>query len=184
MADCTERWRPVSGYEGFYEVSDRGRVRSMSRTVRGGPSWSRSATGIVLRARVDATGRCYVSLWKENREWKAKVHRLTLDAFVGPCPPGMEGCHNDGNPMNNGIENLRWDTHISNIADRASHGTENIGSRNGQAKLDESAVCRLKRRLLDGAKQKDVAEEFGVSAQTVCDISKGRSWTHVNAGAA
>lgn len=51
------------------------------------------------------------------------IHRLVLMTFVGPCPEGMEACHLDGDVLNNGVENLRWDTHESNMGDKKEHGT-------------------------------------------------------------
>jgi hypothetical protein len=61
---------------------------------------------------------------KRNGKRKTKylaIHRAVLLAWVGPCPPGMQACHNDGNPANNRVENLRWDTHAANQRDRWIH---------------------------------------------------------------
>jgi hypothetical protein len=52
----------------------------------------------------------------------ARIHTLVLEAFAGPRPEGMEGCHNDGNPTNNHIDNLRWDTRSANNQDTLRHG--------------------------------------------------------------
>jgi len=52
-----------------------------------------------------------------------RVHRLVLEAFIGPAPKGTICCHNDGDPTNNRLENLRWDTHSSNTRDAIRHGT-------------------------------------------------------------
>lgn len=117
-----EEWRPVVGHEGFYEVSDLGRVRSVDRTLprAGGTMRIR---GKILTPGVDKHGRCGVNLHRDGSVKHRRVHRLVLQAFVGPCPDGMEGCHNDGDATNNQIGNLRWDTSLSNSLDMARHGT-------------------------------------------------------------
>lgn len=51
-----------------------------------------------------------------------RVHLLVLEAFVGPCPPGLEGCHTNGDGLDNKLTNLRWDTHAANMQDRLRHG--------------------------------------------------------------
>jgi hypothetical protein len=111
-----ERWRPVVGYEGLYEVSDRGRVRSLRfgrwgtrhRMLRG---WTHD-------------GYRYVELSRRPGSTAMRVHCLVLEAFIGPRPPGLYGCHNDGNPGNNELGNLRWDTPTSNLFDRVKHGRD------------------------------------------------------------
>lgn len=110
----SEQWLPVVGYEGLYEVSDHGRVRSLDRGSR---------KGRVLSLRVTGSGHKTVALYLLGKPTGKNVHRLVLIAFVGPCPQGMEACHNDGNPANNHLSNLRWDTHKSNMEDKVKHGT-------------------------------------------------------------
>lgn len=115
-----EEWRPVVGYEGAYEVSDLGRVRSLDRIdSRGNRAWGR-----LLRADPQASGHLRVALCVEGKARRLFVHKLVLDAFVGPCPVGMETCHNDGDPTNNAVSNLRWDTKSANARDRRLHGRD------------------------------------------------------------
>lgn len=118
-----EEWRPVVSYEGWYEVSNRGRVRSINRVgvhPKSGPS---KYAGRILKINPRESGHCYVSLARNGLVAVLGVHRLVLEAFVGPCPDGMEGCHNNGDPANNRVENLRWDTHANNMHDVIEHGT-------------------------------------------------------------
>ena len=117
-----ERWLPVLGFEGLYEVSDHGRVRSLPREVRNGRgTWV--AGGALLNPTVDRNGRRVVSLSVHNRATSRLVYRMVLESFVGPRPAGMEACHGDGNPGNDHLSNLRWDTHESNMQDMRAHGT-------------------------------------------------------------
>lgn len=105
----TERWLPVSGWEGLYEVSDRGRVRSIRRSL-------------ILQPRPNTSGHFQVGFSVNDNEVMRQIHRLVLEAFVGPCPPGLECCHNDGDRTNNRLENLRWDTRSANQLDAVVHG--------------------------------------------------------------
>ena len=116
----TEVWKQVIDWEGFYEVSDHGNVRSVDRTTKG-PMGFQNLRGRVLKAGVGVGGRLQVVFCKEGITYNQKVHRLILEAFVGPCPVGFEACHYDGNPANNKLYNLRWDTRLGNNLDRRRH---------------------------------------------------------------
>lgn len=108
-----ETWRAVPGYEGIYEVSDAGRVRSLDRLDNRG----RRTTGRVLAERPLRDGRVRVSLAKNGQTVDGYVYRLVLEAFVGPCPKGMEALHWDDVRSNNTLSNLRWGTRTDNMRD-------------------------------------------------------------------
>lgn len=112
---ATERWLPVSDYEGLYEVSNYGRVRSFHRTSSDTPPR-------VLRLNQLRSGYLQVALSKNGRKRFARVHRLVLESFIGPCPPEKEACHADGDRGNNNLGNLRWDTRRANALDTVRHG--------------------------------------------------------------
>ena len=112
-----ERWLPVVGYEGLYEVSDLGRVRSLDRV-----SNATLRKGRILRQSKNTQGRFQVGLHRDRRQTSKTVHKLVLEAFVGQAPPGLEACHNNGNHEDNRLENLRWDTKSSNVLDQVRHG--------------------------------------------------------------
>lgn len=109
MDDVNERWLPVVGFE-RYEVSDQGRVRSLIGRTK-------ILTGIRQHA-----GHLVVQPRKDKRMYHKFVHRLVLEAFVGPCPAGMECRHLNGNPSDNRLENLAWGTKRENGYDRVLHG--------------------------------------------------------------
>lgn len=113
-----EAWRPVPGYEGRYEVSDRGRVRSLPRRDMRG----RRIDSRLLSINTHPSGHQSVKLSHDGKYCAAKVHRLVLMAFIGPAPDGHEACHNDGDPGNNHLSNLRWGTRSDNLRDRVRHG--------------------------------------------------------------
>lgn len=177
-----ERWRPVPGYEGLYEVSDYGRVYSVLRL----DSLGRRRGGHMLRSRPNKDGHMLVGLWKDSQPWTAKVHVLVLTAFTGPRPPGREGCHGDGNPANNTLGNLRWDTTSANRRDAMRHGTwgpppprARRGEQNGTARLTESAVRDIRRRWVAGEHQHVLAAAYGISQSHVSRIVRGENWEHV-----
>lgn len=117
-ATANERWLPIPGHEG-YEASDIGRVRSVDRTLVHKNGRLQRRKGVMLKQRQDQDGywRCRCGLGIP-----LGVHRLVLMAFVGPCPPGMLGLHNNGDPSDSRLENLRWGTPSDNTADMFRHG--------------------------------------------------------------
>lgn len=119
-----ERWLPVVGHEGSYEVSDRGGVRSIERLVARSNGTSQWQSSVSLRQRLRRGGYLRVELRNDGRRRDVGVHRLVLEAFVGPCPPEQECCHGPGGPADNRLENLRWDTKSANSQDRISAGTD------------------------------------------------------------
>lgn len=115
----TEQWKPIPGWEGLYEVSTLGQVRGVDRIDASGRRW----IGKMRRPKPHGRGYKQVVLWRGGRPSGFGIHRLVLEAFVGPAPEGMQGCHNDGNPGNNSLANLRWDTPSANQLDSVAHGT-------------------------------------------------------------
>ena len=122
--DLFEQWRPVVGYEGLYEVSDMGRVRSLDRVVScpRARSKTRLARGILMRPSVIASGHLAAQLSRSGDRKTVGVHRLVLEAFVGPCPDGMEACHYNDIADDNRLSNLRWGTRSDNFYDRVRNG--------------------------------------------------------------
>lgn len=123
----TERWNPIPGYPG-YEASSEGRVRSVDRMVRGRHG-KRFQPGIVLKQRQRASGHYRVNLSIDGVHKTVHVHQLVMRAFAGLPPEGMEVCHNDGDPTNNAVTNLRYDTASGNFQDRILHGVNPLARR-------------------------------------------------------
>jgi hypothetical protein len=168
-----ERWLPVFGFEGYYEVSDIGRVRRLSqatdRVRRIHPRRDYSPRVLSGRKIGDYV---YVDLSVKNQQTRRSLHELVLSAFVGFRPAGLYGCHNDGNPQNNKLSNLRWDTPKANQADRVSHGNDQFGENNASSKLtnDERQVARTLRS--GGFSFARIAKRFGVCAQTILNLCR------------
>lgn len=119
MDATQEQWRPVVGHEEQYEVSDSGNVRSVDRIITFPDGRCRTARGRVLKPGRIRTVHQYVNLGKGNSRY---VHQLVAEAFIGPCPDGLEICHNNGDPADNRSVNLRYDTHGANVFDTVAHG--------------------------------------------------------------
>lgn len=144
-ATPNEEWRPIPGQEGSYEVSNLGRVRSLDRVITEKTGKSRRKRGRVLKPfKGDAYGHGVVSFGKRDRHY---VHHVVLETFAGPRPsPAHEACHNDGDPRNNALGNLRWDTASANQRDRLKHGTHHYAKRthceNGHEYTPENTYIR------------------------------------------
>lgn len=175
--EANETWRPVVGYESFYEVSDLGRVRSLPRLVRHGGRCALDVMikkgGRVLKPSDHEKGYLIVNL----RGRTQLVHRLVLEAFRGPCPDGMEGCHfPDSTRTNCRLDNLRWDTRKSNHADKIVHGTSLRGERSPRAKLTNGCIDRIRDMATCGAMQKDIGALFGITQTHVSNLLSGKRW--------
>ena len=171
-------YRDIDGFPG-YRVGDDGSVWSCRKSGITGksnlsPEWHRLRPGMTLG------GYHQVSLRQGGRTFIRSIHRLVLEAFVGPCPSGMEACHfPNRDKSDNRLSNLRWGTHRSNLADRAIHGTDNRGERSSSAKLTAATVAEIRQRLGNGEYQYRIAEDFGVGQTTISDINRQKRWSHV-----
>lgn len=119
-----EEWLPVVGYEGLYEVSNMGRALSVERLVAvNDPRRGYGAVSAkILNIPVNSRGYGHVKLARNGKQRHLRIHRLVLAAFIGPCPEGHEGCHIDGDPTNNQLDNLYWGTKQQNMRDKLLHG--------------------------------------------------------------
>lgn len=163
------RFNLVPGFP-HYAVGDDGSVWSCR--TRGGlfVPWAR------MTPYADGTGRLNVGLRAEGKLHRRLVSRLVLEAFVGPCPPGMECCHEDGDYLNNRLTNLRWDTHVNNVADAIRHGRTQRGLKNWSAKLTVEQVHEIRQRCSAGEQQKFVARDYRINASCVQKIVSRESW--------
>jgi len=123
----SEIWKPVVGHEGRYEVSDRGRVRSVPRRIWTKASWRRPAHWRAYKGKILRPGRyCssrHVSVVLGHGAAGSPVHQLVLRAFVGPRPKGKESLHINGKATDNRLSNLRYGTRSENLRDLWRHGT-------------------------------------------------------------
>ncbi|UUJ74521.1 HNH endonuclease [Microcystis phage Mae-Yong1326-1] len=169
-----EEWRAVPGYEGRYEVSTEGRVRSLPR-VAGHSSAPRRLPGRNLRPHITLTRYRVVALSGPAGPRAIAVHRLVALAFLGPPPPGPRAVvrHLNGDHGDNRLVNLAWGTDADNAADRKTHGRARRGADHPQAKLNDDQVRTIRASQDSGPV---LAKRFGVSKATVSAIRRGVRW--------
>ena len=185
-----ENWKAIPAWEGWYEVSDCGRVRSVDRKVvarhPSGPSIPRLFKGRVLRAAVSGNGYPMVSLTRPGAKRECRyVHALVLEAFIGPCPQGLEVCHNDGKKPNNKLDNLRYDTRKANSDDTAKHGNRRAprGEDSHSSRLTTDDVLWIRdneEAIRTGViSMRSIGKKFGVTHSAVSSVLNKKTWRHI-----
>lgn len=165
-------WAPA------YRCGDDGSI--WSRYARGGTSNLSNKWRRLCPTPNRTDGRLSVRLAANGKKSLYYVHRLVLEAFIGPCPPGMEACHfPDRDPANNRLANLRWDTSKGNKEDELMHGTQAIGSKSGRAKLTEANIPIIRTLWARGHGAAVIARRYGVDRKTIVYVIEGRTWRHV-----
>ncbi len=177
-----EKWVAVVGYEGLYKVSNQGRVRSLDRVVEVRTKKRvshRMSHGRILKASPNQDGYPTVDLHRDGRSRTVPVHRLVLEAFIGPRPEGHECRHLDGNPKNNRVENVTWGTREENLADMVRHDTIPKGEHHCASKLTADDVIEIRELAARKVSLRKIAAQFGVTSATIGDIVHGRTWAWV-----
>lgn len=161
-----ETWKAVPGFEGLYEVSDHGNVKSFWRGGR------------ILKATKNYYGYKQVTLVNSCRKnFPIVVHRLVLMTFSGK-KDGKMALHNDGNKENNRLSNLRWGDHKDNYADTVLHGTAIMGEAHPWTRLSKEAVFEI-RSDSGTAHKKRMMEKYGICEQHAALIMKRKVWKHI-----
>lgn len=174
MKMAGERWADIPGFDGAYQVSTLGRVRSVTRTVHFQKSnrasgYKRTLTGRILRP--GASGDFgYPSVVLGRRGGTRLIHSLVLSAFVGARPDGMDVRHLNGNPCDCRLANLRYGTRTENNIDISRHG---------RRKFDADEVRRLRVEAGSGVTQREIARRYNVAESTVSAIVKRRFYAWV-----
>jgi hypothetical protein len=171
-----EQFMPINGFPG-YQVSRVGEVQSCwnRRGRRGGMG----DTWLPLNPIRLYSGHLSVNLHRDRRKIRRSIHHLVLEAFFGPRPAGLICCHWDGDPANNCVENLRWDTYKSNCDDMLRHGNRRMGETGTKARLKEVEVREIRRLMAEGASPHELAARYGVGSPNIKAIACGRTWRHI-----
>jgi len=183
-----EFWAPVVGWEPWYEVSSLGRVRTWWKRTRWGATRLKSPR--LLPQVAGAGDYARVHLCEGGRKCIGLVHRLVLEAFVGPAN-GRQTAHADGDKQNNALPNLRWSTQRENEADKILHGRTTRGERNPVAKATPDQVRMIRVRVapylgpVRGRKRarrgiyQQIGTEVGLPPSTIGHIARGERWAHL-----
>lgn len=162
-----ERWLPIPGYVGLYQVSNQGNVR-------------RVGAALPLKQQATKQGRMRVSLCKGGTPQWHQVHRLVLLAFKGPPPPGLPyGLHRDDNHLNNTPGNLVWGTQAQNMAQAAARGRLPRGTAKHNAKLTPTKVAAMRAAWAAGASTTALAAAYGISQPLASNVVRRKAWKHV-----
>ena len=168
--ECSqEEWRPVEGYDGYYEVSSLGRFAAVKKGER------------FLRKINYATHYPSVSFKKRPQDSVQKsstLHKLVAETFLGERPFGHVIRHLDGDRYNNRVENLAYGLPEENHADTKKHGTHR-NENNGRALFNELSVKAVLLLLEKGVSQSEIAQRLEVSVGTIHAIKTRRNWSSV-----
>jgi hypothetical protein len=163
-----EVWKDIPGYEGLYQVSQRGNLRSLYPVKKGQPP-------LVMRQQAYGSGLYKHSrLYKDKKDRAMAVHRLVMLAFVGPRPEGFHTCHCDGDHHNNHLSNLRYDTPSGNVMDSVRQGRwkAKVNAR----KLTEEQATEV---LKSTAPTIELSRMYGLTPPGISRIRLGRTWPHL-----
>ena len=172
-----ERWRPIMEFQGLYEISNFGRVRSISRYVAiGNQGGKRLIEGKILKHRL-TSGYPSIMLYDGKKEANRLIHRLLALAFI----PGTGEVvrHLDGNPLNFRLDNLAWGSYVDNEADKLAHGKTAMGETHGNAKLNDYLVIKIREMHKNGFSQIDIARAVGVGRGAVGCVVRRETWRHI-----
>jgi hypothetical protein len=177
-----EQWKPVKGYEGLYEVSNHGRVRSLDRREEMKNGRKRFYKGKLLKPMKDRRGYLYVDLKKDGQRKLHRIHRLVAEAFLLNPDNLPVVNHRDGNKENNHYSNLEWCTSSQNNKHAYDMGLRVKGDKHPWAKLTQAEIDYIRKVYKPYDKEcgrRALARKFGVCEQTIYFIvnRKARSIT-------
>jgi hypothetical protein len=172
------RFRLIPGWTG-YAVTDSGEVWSCRNRKKPGwfcPHWTK------LKPTHHRWWSCVYFFDGRGRAAKktVKIHRLVMLCFAGPCPKGKEVAHNNGNPNDNRLENLRYDTRQNNAMDAYLHGTGVQGETHGMHKLTEEKVREIREKAAAGTPIRQIAFVYHRGCSTIASVVHRRTWKHVD----
>lgn len=168
------KWRDIPGFPG-YRVDESGGVWSCWKatgrpeyTHRMSDEWKR----LKPQARPEDGRKRYTLKDSEGEYRRLYASHLVLLAYVGPCPEGMEACHNNGVCTDDSRTNLRWDTPVANKADMLNHGTRRMGENHPKTKLSDDDIRQVIEIRRRGERLKVIAGIFGVTETRIHQICK------------
>lgn len=165
-------YRSIEGFPGYQVGSD-----ESIWSARGsrGKEWRRIKTPVI------GPGYKGFSIYDgDGKQHIVLLHKIVADAFLGPKPsPEMEVRHLDGNALNCLPSNLAWGTRKQNVEDAIIHGTATIGENNGQSKLKNDDVRKIKTMLANGERVGIIAKTFKVTSSAISSIKAGKSWKRI-----
>lgn len=174
-----EVWKDINGFEGIYQVSDLGRIKSLEKNIphwRGGESVIKEFYKKSFKSR---SGYLIVPLTKNGNEYKFLIHRIVAEAFIENPLNKPQVNHKNGIKTDNRAKNLEWNTHSENIRHADDNGLRNLkGINNSQSKLTETQVLEI-RSIGRSKTLVEIADMYGIRFQSVSKIINRKNWKHI-----
>lgn len=175
LNESIEIWKPINGYEGIYEISNHGRVKTLSRDVINNRPVKEAIKKLDFNGPYPSVG-----LSKNGKLITRRVHRLVANAFIPNPECKNQVNHKDTNKRNNHASNLEWCSSNENMKHAYDNGLlkipDNSGENNSRSKLTSSQVKIIR----DSNKSvNEIANAFSISRCTVFDIRARRTWAHI-----
>ena len=177
-----EQWATIDGFNGFYQISNFGRIRSIDRTIfNHGCNAYQNVSGRFIKTRINKDGYEYTVLYNsapDNKVRKTfKIHRLVALYFCEGYKPGLHVNHIDGNRGNNIYSNLEWCTPTHNARHKYLLGyTTPSGENSSNAKLKDEYIPIISRLYMFGVPQTTIANAFGVSQVTISRVINNETY--------
>jgi len=177
----SEKWKDIKNYEGYYQVSNKGKVRGVARLINGGGSQNkRFIKEKVLKNHVKQNGYCQVRLTKDGISKDFLVHRLVAISFKGTIEGSPHVNHIDGNKQNNKLDNLEWCNTFENMQHAFDIGlVDNRGIKSPNNKYSEAQILLVKKLLQEGHSNVTISKMTGVNRTTVYRVKIGKQWSHL-----
>ena len=172
----SDYWREIPGWEGFYAVSYRGEVRSMTRRVTRSDGFEQFIPGQSKRIHFDKDGYARTNLRRPGCSVTAQVHVLVCEAFHGQKPPDSEVCHANDIRSDNRADNLSWGTRQSNAAEMAQRNRVK-GERHPRAKITPFQAFMIQTAPHTRGNGPALAKALGVNHCVISGIWQGRNWS-------
>ncbi|CDD75562.1 prophage LambdaSa2 HNH endonuclease family protein [Cryptobacterium sp. CAG:338] len=166
------KWAPVSGYEGIYEISDDGRIRSLDRWHTGKDGRRVPYKGRMIAPGIGVNGYKVVSLWKNGKGKSVYIHRLVAETFIKNPENKKTVNHKDGNRTNNNVSNLEWATYSENNL----HEYRVLGKKGTGRKLTDMQVVFIRNSK---ESPRVLAAMFGVSDSVICNVKNKKIYREV-----
>lgn len=159
-----ETWKDISGYEGLYQISNVGRVRSL-------------ITGKILKELNSTAGYLQVVLYKNRISKRMLIHRLVAESFIHTPEKKRTVNHKNGDKHDNSVNNLEWATHKENMRHAYATGLKiNVGQKNNKRSIPVAQYDK-NMRLIRIYPSLNEAGRSGYRAEEICKCCKGKAKT-------
>lgn len=171
-----EIWKDIEGYEGMYQVSNKGNVKSLDRKVLKGNGQVQIVIGKILKPIDSGHGYNRVCLYKNGKSRAISVHSLVLETFTHKREDRKVINHINGDKKNNNLNNLEWCTSKENTAHGFKNGLMKTGEKHHQAKLKDIQILEIRHIYAEGKlSQRELAKKFDVTQATIYRIVNNKS---------